>query len=257
MEQRILIDYFAASWKVCGYVDEIEHSQWKPPPEWEKLGKMHDKERFKIFDLIGKPPNEDWEIIKSYYGCTLCYYYEGIKIHIGEDIVILDCSGRGCRTLENEFGWDWETHLKQWQPELTEHQPGDTPRMHIARLDVACDLIDCEEITVAKIQDSVKRNRYTCRSGHYRVIDGSDEEAVYFGSPKSDRRLRIYNKAKEQGITDYQWVRFEFQLRNDNALSFILNYYRMQHFGFTFYGVMADYVNFTQLPVMEIMMKEK
>ena len=49
------------------------------------------------------------------------------------------------------------------------------------------------------------------------------EEAVYFGSPKSDRRLRIYNKALEQGIAA-PWIRCEMQLRNNCATSLYLNY---------------------------------
>ena len=46
----------------------------------------------------------------------------------------------------------------------------------------------------------------------------------------------------EQGIPDEKWVRAEFQLRNDCALSFVLNYYQQNSVPETYYGVMHDYL---------------
>jgi len=230
MNQRILIDYFVASWKIHNLEDG--------------------KELF-LFDLLGKPPDAGWEMIKSYYGLSQCYFYEGIKIHYSDDLVILDCSGRGCRTLENEFAWNWEKQLYEWMPDLISHQEGEKPRMHIARLDVACDLLDSDEITMKKLFSYVRAGKFTCRSEYHTIVEGNKESALYFGSPRSDRRLRIYDKALEQGLLDQKWIRFEFQLRNDNALSFLLNFFKVGSIGDAFYGVLHDYVNFTELPPME------
>ena len=228
MNQRILIDYFVASWKI-----------------------QNEDEKLRFFHELNRSPG-DFELCKSYYGLSACYYYEGVKIHVGDDLVILDCSGKGCRTMEEKFGWDWSQKFNEWKPEIMQHRPGEPPRMHVARLDVACELLDDKQITVKKLQDYVRAGRFTCLSQYYINTDGN-EEAIYFGSPRSDRRLRIYNKAKEQGL-DTPWVRFEFQLRNDNATSFLLNYYQQNHIGNTFYGMMHGYLNFTQPSVMDTMM---
>lgn len=217
MEQRILVDYFVASFK-----------------------KTHD-ERFDIFRELNKPLPE-WENINSYYMCDICYYYEGLKIHISEDKVILDCSGKGCRTLENFFNWDWEEHFKTWKEDIFKR------KIHIARLDIACDLLNSENITMSKLFNSITKKRYTCKSYYYDLVKGTSGETIYLGSPRSERRLRIYDKAKEQGRDDIKWIRFEFQLRNDNAISFILNYYNENHIGNTYYGIMHDYINFTVPP---------
>jgi hypothetical protein len=50
------------------------------------------------------------------------------------------------------------------------------------------------------------------------VSDGTDGDTLYLGSPKSDRQLRIYNKAAEQGIVDGEaWLRLELALRDVRA----------------------------------------
>lgn len=232
MNQRILIDYFVASWKIQSYDEQ---------------------QQLRFFRELDRSPG-DFQLIKSYYGLKCCYYYEGVKIHVGDDLVILDCSGKGCRTMEEKFGWDWAAKFNEWQPEIMQHPHGEPPAMHVARLDVACDLLDDYVITVPKLQDLVRKGKFTCLSQYHICTDGN-EEGIYFGSPRSDRRVRIYNKAKEQGI-ETPWVRFEFQLRNDNATSFLLNYFQEKHIGKTFYGMMHNYLNFTQPSVMDIMMKD-
>jgi len=213
MKQQILIDYFVVSFKLKG------------------------DDRFSIFRELEKPIDE-WQLINSYYGCAACYYYEGIKIHISEEMMILDCSGKGCRTLESDFSWKWEEKILGWKEGIKDR------KIHIARLDVACDLKDSDNITMEKMSKSIRQKRYTCKSGYYDLVTGSSGETIYLGSPKSDRRLRIYDKAKEQKLDDIKWIRFEFQLRNDNATSFLLNYYEQLHIGNTYYGVMSDYLDF-------------
>lgn len=41
---------------------------------------------------------------------------------------------------------------------------------------------------------------------------GGTGHTLYFGAPTSDRRVRVYDKAAEQNLTD-PWVRYEVQLR--------------------------------------------
>ena len=57
----------------------------------------------------------------------------------------------------------------------------------------------------------VRNKEYICKSRKVFWTQGC-EEAIYFGSATSDRRLRIYNKAMERKV-GYHWIRVEFQLR--------------------------------------------
>lgn len=241
IEQRLLIDYFVCSWKVRSIAEALSIFRLFLP-HYDDPSQLYCTDPFIE--------------IKSYYGLDTCFYYSGIKIHIGDDLVILDISGKGCRTLESEFDWDWELFFNSLTHDLTYRVDlSVTPKCHISRLDVACDVFDSEDFTVSKIWDFVRRRKYVCKSK--RVVHGEgDEEWIYFGSAASDRRLRIYNKALEQGIPDQKWVRAEFQLRNDNALSFLLNYFQNHSFSFTYYGVMHDYLRILKNVQTDLIMIE-
>lgn len=199
----------------------------------------------------------DFIEIRSYYGTTNCVYHDGIKVHwnlkiedkgLGRnceyiDLVILDLSGKGCRTVEamNDCDFDWLGFLKKYDAMF---RSGDA---HIARLDVACDDIE-GLLDMKKLQEYTFYDKYVCRSKKLPDMIIKGQETIYFGSAQSDRRLRIYNKAMEQGL-DRHWIRIEFQLRNDNAMSWYLNWLNYEgRIGELFAGVLLDYLRFVQLP---------
>lgn len=200
---------------------------------------------------------QDFIEIKSYYGATNCVYHDGIKVHwnvkledkgLGKckeyiDLVILDLSGKGCRTIEqiNACDFDWLGFLKKYDDLF---RSGDA---HIARMDIACDDIE-GLLDMKKLQKYTYIDKYVCRAKSVPEIAIKGRETIYFGSPKSDRRLRIYNKALEQG-KDAHWIRVEFQLRNDNAMSFYLNWLNYEgRIGELFAGVLLDFLRFIELP---------
>ena len=100
----------------------------------------------------------------------------------------------------------------------------DHPKVHIARIDIQVTVqYDIELIKEGKYQyaRAVHFNKglpeHRRRKIHlYAGSDGSD--TVYLGSPSSDQRGRIYNKAKQSGEAAYQrsW-RYEVVYRNQNA----------------------------------------
>lgn len=226
--QRVLIDYFVCSWKTESFSEGMSLFRLFGCPSYDAQS-----------DYYG---TSGFVNINSYYGADECWYYNGIKIHVSCDLCILDCSGKGCRTLEEEFGWKWETFFDAMEHDLTyTPDPKTLPKAHISRLDVTCDVLDDPKFTIQKIDNNIKGKRYVCKSNRYLAAMGTHEEWLMFGSPKSDRRLRIYNKALEQGTTD-PWIRAEFQLRNDNAISFLLNYYKIRCIPDCYYGVMHDYL---------------
>jgi DNA relaxase NicK len=99
------------------------------------------------------------------------------------------------------------------------------PKLHVSRLDV--------QVTVQYDIELIKEGRYQyARSIHHdkglpeyrrrkiHLYAGSDGgDTVYVGSPSSDNRGRIYNKAKQSNEQAYErcW-RYEVVLRNEYAL---------------------------------------
>ena len=59
---------------------------------------------------------------------------------------------------------------------------------------------------------------YRSRSRWWKVEYGSTGTTIYHGSPKSNIRTRIYDKATERGLLDgTHWIRVELVLRDENA----------------------------------------
>lgn len=79
--------------------------------------------------------------------------------------------------------------------------------VHVTRLDLAIDLFDynIKDYTIIDIG-----NRKTA----YFYDRVGKLETIYSGSMKSDKYIRIYNKAVEQKIKNKDWWRFEVQLRD-------------------------------------------
>lgn len=90
------------------------------------------------------------------------------------------------------------------------------------RIDVAAD--DYQKITkLEDIRDSQIAGNYTYFRGYRYITSAKDIGAVegqslYFGSPKSDAQLRIYDKDVESGGL-YRCIRWELQLRRAKAVA--------------------------------------
>lgn len=200
---------------------------------------------YKTFNLY----NVEMQEIGSYYGYQYCIFYGGLKVHYNRekntgDITdtLLDMSGTGCRTAEEltDHKIDWFEVVHHYDKEIRSHD------VHIARLDIACDVLD-DTVDLAKLKRYTYRDQYVCRSKSAPVIMSKGEECIIFGSGSSDRRLRIYDKALEQKI-EGKWTRLEFQLRNDSALSFYLNWISHRDIGELYRGIMMDYLRYLEVP---------
>ncbi len=85
------------------------------------------------------------------------------------------------------------------------------------RIDLAIDVFD-EEIDIVALAGSprVKAAPGSCRKWNY--FKGHDGGCTaYIGSRKSEKFLRIYDKAAEQGLPDRKWTRFELEIKGDAA----------------------------------------
>ena len=143
--------------------------------------------------------------------------------------VCVSMSGNGCRTFEtmsrlapgNPAGKQGGTSLAFL--ELFRRLAVDETA-NVSRLDIACDdregFLNMEEI-VEKVQANEINSRMTKRS----VIvsfDGTQRSGstIYLGAPSSDFRVRIYDKALEEGV-DGHWIRVELVMRHKNAAAFV------------------------------------
>lgn len=245
-ENNILIDWLTVSFKISNMneiVEILKQDKENFIPFTDK--KVSIKGYEELCSMLHIPV-EKMIVIKSFYGYNKCLYYEGIKIHIADDSVILDLSGKGCRmveTLNREHGFNWFEFLYQFDYMIQ------NKICHIARMDVACDIQDKKVLDLDKLINHVIAKKYICKSKRVLTGIGNYERWLMFGSPKSDRRLRIYDKALEQKLENVYWVRLEMQLRNECALSFYLNWIVQEgSIGLCYSKIMCDYLRFTTKP---------
>ena len=182
--------------------------------------------------------NVPWELTTGARGYRKREYYGGVSLHFDPSEkqpykVWLEMSGQGCRTFESFGAGNFEQLLSMAQTE---------DGVHITRLDVAFDdhtgLIDINEVA-----RKIKYQEYTALASWWKVEISSDGLSCYVGSPRSDLRIRIYDKAAERGATDEHWVRIELQLRDAHALGFTQN---RAPLGETFRGVLRKYLVFRE-----------
>jgi len=88
------------------------------------------------------------------------------------------------------------------------------------RLDLAINLFE-GNLTVADFEAAYRQKRIkTPAKTAKRMYEVSSQgDTFYLGSLASDRFIRVYNKAAEQGIDDMAWLRVELMLRDNRANS--------------------------------------
>ncbi len=199
-----------------------------------------------LYELLGLQDAEMQQMRTRFYSNG--EYFDGILIAYNLDenyqvtSTFLDISGKGCRTVEQlNPDFDWFEFLYRYDSQIRDKTA------HISRIDIACD-VDDGSLTIGQIQKYTRQQLYVCRSKLLPVVSYMRIMEVLFGSPKSDRLLRIYDKALEQGIPDIDWLRLEFQLRNDNATSWYLNWCEHRDIGKLYAGVMIDFLRFVSPP---------
>ena len=153
----------------------------------------------------------------------ICVCYEGRENKFFKDMgVCVSMSGNGCRTFETMSKLTRDKGTSPF-PVLFQHLRADESA-NVSRIDIACDdqdgYLNMEQI-VEKVQTNELNSRMTKRS----VIvsyDGTRRSGstVYIGAPSSDFRIRIYDKALEEGVEGH-WVRVELVMRQKNANAFI------------------------------------
>lgn len=135
---------------------------------------------------------------------TICHH------GLDQEGVLVNLSGDGCKTFEEESPIGWEALRKI----------ATATDAYTTRLDIAYDdfsgMLNLAEIKEMRDKDKytsrLRRNQET-RTGR-RIEEGL---TVSFGSPKSNVYIRFYDKAAEQKLQGIHWVRAEIQLRGKHA----------------------------------------
>jgi len=182
-----------------------------------------------------------FETIKGARGYQERLYYDGINIHFeGREEVWLEMSGQGCRAFETHGHGDWKI---LFDAILTDKDKG----YNITRLDVSFD--DHTGIfDLASMRKEMENGNFVSRFKYWESINSSKGITLYHGSAKSDVRFRIYDKAAERNReADGHWVRFEMQMRDDNATRF-LNFMVLQDVGEVFAKTVNNYLRYITDP---------
>lgn len=90
---------------------------------------------------------------------------------------------------------------------------------HVTRLDYAVDIRETEVNALDFLE--LWRHGYfkvkTRKVKHFTTEGEQPETTIYFGSEKSDRMLRIYDKGAQMGMLHEAWLRVELQNRKERA----------------------------------------
>ena len=126
--------------------------------------------------------------------------------------VLISLNGQGCALAQS----GWEAQLQRWlQTQVTEAK--------LTRVDIAYDDYEGQFLTPetarAECQQQNKGIFYTSgRHPSWELAGDWDSptgrKTLYVGSPKSEKRLRIYTKGRELGDPLSPWIRSELVLRN-------------------------------------------
>lgn len=157
----------------------------------------------------------------------ICVCYEPRENkHFQNMGICVSMSGNGCRAFEtmSKLGAkDKQGTQSVAFPALFRLLAADETA-NVSRIDIACDdregYLDMEQI-IAKTRANAVNSRMRWKDIH-ESIDGVNKAGatVYIGAPSSEFRVRIYDKALEQGVEGH-WIRVELVMRSANANAFV------------------------------------
>ena len=194
-----------------------------------------------LIELLGLTnPDIVWQDTYGFHGYKNRLYFMGISIHYNgfNDDVWLEMSGQGCRAFEEYSDVEWSVIFKLLFDEKDYY--------HITRLDIAYDDFN-KRIDIAQLATETFKNNFITKFKDAEIITKVRAGAVTinYGSQGSDTFFRCYDKAKERKREDIEhWVRFEIQLRDDRAYSFIDLLAMGLPIGEVYFGVVNNYVRY-------------
>lgn len=238
MENRDLIvsdhgndNVFLIDWlTVVSHIDTVESLKAKlglsgADIPWENETKF----------MNGYPLQTRFHGITISYGAEFGEYYKDqtkARLDMG---ICLNLSGQGCRAFEEYGHGDW---MKLFEFIFA------SDKYNITRLDLAYDdhsgILDID-----RIKYDTEMQHYISKSRWWMNQYGSEGCSVYIGSPQSEIRIRIYDKAAERGFDDGRhWIRVELQLRKSRAFVAAAELMKQQHVGRVAAGILRNYLTY-------------
>ena len=213
MRAQVLIDWltFTVSTKKYENASYVDVAEYTPQEVISNFLKMDPA----LFVDTGFGLN-GYQRVLSFGGIMVCYDPREDE-HFHDMGVCVSMSGKGCRTFE---ALSAHGELPFF---VLANMLCDVPGSNVSRLDIACDDHD-SFLDIDLIADKAEANDVNSRLQKrdiHRSFDGSSDTGttVYFGAKSSSFRIRIYDKAAEQGVQGH-WVRCEMVFRGKNSLSF-------------------------------------
>jgi phage replication initiation protein len=173
--------------------------------------------------------------------------YNNIRVlydgeHTGNTVCV-NISGQGCRVYEENGERDILVLLSRIAK---------NPSVNVTRLDIACDdqggILDIEKAWEATNNGNYRTRSVSVNCHESRRKKGAGAKTIYFGSPASYCRVRIYDKAKQtydpqlepEMYNDFHWIRFEMVLRDTYAAQAALLLADSEDIGATVAGIIND-----------------
>lgn len=174
--------------------------------------------------------------------------------HFHDMGVCVSMSGNGCRSFETmsklTFPGTKDTQgMKSVAFPVLFQLLASTDGANVSRLDIACDdragYLSMDDV-LSKVQENEINSRMTARSVVV-SFNGTRRSGatVYIGAASSDFRVRIYDKALEEGI-DGHWVRVELVMRGKNSKAFVAQMTNCENVGKLAAQVINDKFSFIE-----------
>jgi len=156
-------------------------------------------------------PLKTWTQTVARFGYSVCFIHplgHSVMANYGrpEMGVHLSFGGRALSAISE--GGHPATKLLDWCL---------TQGAKVTRIDLAIDVF-AQEIDIRALASAPRVAAFPGSAKKWRLWEGDDGGCTaYIGSRKSDKFLRVYDKAAEQKRKDVNWTRFELELKGDAA----------------------------------------
>ena len=117
-------------------------------------------------------------------------------------------------------------------------------RSGCSRIDLAVD-IKHGNLDIGKLWQMLESDLVDTSKANWLYLRGAkgNGETLYIGSPKSEKRLRVYDKKAESGA-DHEWTRVEMQYRRKSAKSAVQTLLMTAPYHECVPGMVNSYINF-------------
>lgn len=179
-------------------------------PEYAKQDRLVKIVSKKLLNAIGFGVDVENETGRNFYQRSFTLEHGTGLVCIGgqKDTLMITINGTGCTYAS----FDWEYRLYLWLKDLL--------AVNITRIDLAHDVLNSNFLTVDLFNEIHSNGGFTKGGrppdieyrGNWKNPNGKGR-TLYIGSRQSDKFCRIYEKGKQLGDSDSNWLRIEVEYK--------------------------------------------